>query len=204
MNNQLLTSQQSGTAALAKAILASMAISASSATASPLPDFSTAIHPPTKKGFSTTNSSLDGGYPIGFEVSPTRSSVGLVKADPSAAQADRETTDTEKLIGEIRRWSLLSANWDGEGAAQPSAEAMHEATAFMRLLPEDQALPEAMLHANGRTGLFWKSEKLYADIEFIGDGRIAYFIERQGDRHKGVLNFDENAMPSVFPILLSQ
>ena len=117
-------------------------------------------------------------------------------------EPDRLTTPREKLIGEVRRWNLLKANWDGEGAAVPVARSLKEAVSFIRLLVEVDTLPEPMLHASGHAGLFWKDDNLYADIKFLGDGRVAYYIERQGDKHKGVLNFDSKKMPAVFPTLL--
>lgn len=116
--------------------------------------------------------------------------------------ASRQTSPVERLVGEIRRWNLLSSDWDGEGACAPNLDTVRQAEAFVRILNSKMALPEPMLHATGRAGLYWKEGQLYADLEFLGDGRMAYFIERNGDKHKGVLNFDSNAMPSVFSTLL--
>ena len=119
------------------------------------------------------------------------------------AQGERATTAMEKLIGEIRRWALLSANWDGEGAAAPSVASLKESVAFVRLLGDARELPDPMLLSAGHVGLFWKTDKVYADLEFLGDGRIAYFIEQEGEgKHKGVVRFDSEKMPAVFPALL--
>ena len=117
-------------------------------------------------------------------------------------EADRPTTPQERLVGELRSWSLLTENWDGEGAAAPDARSLKEAVAFIRLLGEGIVLPEPMLHASGHAGLFWKDDGLYADMKFLGDGHLAYYIERQGDKHKGVLNFDSKKMPAVFSAIL--
>lgn len=114
---------------------------------------------------------------------------------------DRETTAKEALIGEFRRWRLLQSNWDGEGAEAPSQSSLKYAEAFTRFLPE-ASLPEAMLHATGRAGLFWNIPGLYADVEFLDDSRIAYYIERAGDKHKGVVNYNANEMPPVLVALL--
>lgn len=119
-----------------------------------------------------------------------------------AIQHERLTTQNEKLIGEIRSWSLLDADWDGEGAIAPSAQSIKEAVSFVRLIG-DVALPEPMLLASGHIALYRNESDIYADIEFLGDGRIAYFIKRNGDKHKGVLSFDSQEMPAVFPALLS-
>ena len=142
---------------------------------------------------------------IGDYVPPALSSTTSIASICQVVQNDesgRATTSREKLVGELRRWGLLNANWDGEGAAPPVARSMKEAVSFVRLLDEGNMLPEPMLHASGHAGLFWKDDALYADIEFLGDGRVAYYIEHQGDKHKGVLNFDSKKMPPVFPALL--
>jgi hypothetical protein len=59
-----------------------------------------------------------------------------------------------------------------------------------------------MLHVNGHAGLFWRDDALYADLEFLGSGRVAYFIEKNGDKHKGVVNFVAKEMPNLFKALL--
>jgi len=123
----------------------------------------------------------------------------LVLAD----EPERVTTLREKRIGEIRRYALLEENWDGEGAAPPVAASLKEAVAFVRLLPEDGALPEPMLLASGNVALYWNDSDLYADLEFLGDGRVAYFVEHPGEgKHKGVTKFKQKRMPAVFSALL--
>lgn len=129
-------------------------------------------------------------------------SIAAIRNVSEYDEPDRPTTSREKLIGELRRWGLLTANWDGEGATEPVARSLKEAVSFIRLLGEADTLPEPMLHASGHAGLFWKDDSLCADIEFLGDGRIAYYVERLGDKHKGVLKFDSQNMPALFPALL--
>ena len=114
----------------------------------------------------------------------------------------RPTTTREQLMGEIRSWALLEADWDGEGAIAPIIRCIENAVSFIRLLPENIALPEPMLHASGNTGLFWGDDGIYADIEFLHNGRIAYYIEQNGDKHKGAINFDSKNLPPVFSVLL--
>lgn len=140
----------------------------------------------------------------GYEIVDVGQSTSLV-AVSHVTQYDetiRPTTSQEKLVGELRSWGMLTNNWDGEGAAAPDVSSLKEAVAFIRLLDEDVTFPEPMLHASGHAGLFWKDENLYADIEFLGARRIAYYIERHGDKHKGVLKFDLQKMPAVFSALL--
>ncbi len=121
--------------------------------------------------------------------------------EANIADLDRETTSCEEMGGEIRGWSLLEANWDGEGAVKPSSASMKEAVSFVRLLGEIP-LPEPMILASGHAALYWNDGALYADLEFLGDGRIAYFIKCHGDKHKGVLAFNSEEMPVVFQALI--
>lgn len=114
----------------------------------------------------------------------------------------RPTTPIESLAGEIRQLNSLGPNWDGEGADKPKAQSIKEAVSFIGLLDDQVALPEPMLLGSGNAALYWNEDGVYADIEFLGDGRIAYFIKRNGDKHKGVLTFDSKKMPAVFPALL--
>lgn len=113
-----------------------------------------------------------------------------------------EETQKEKLASEIRGWSLLDDDWDGEGGLKPVNQSIKEAISFVALLDEKPILPEPMLLSSGHTALFWNEDNLYADIEFLGDGRIAYFIKKNGDKHKGVLEFKSQKMPPVFTALL--
>lgn len=131
------------------------------------------------------------------------SSVALRHAEP--IDIGRATTAREHLIGELRRWRALPANWDGEQARLPVQQSLKSAASFACLLPEgsEAALPEPMLHASGHAGLFWERTGLYADLEFLPDGRVAYYIERDGDKHKGVVNFSSHQLPTVFATLLT-
>ena len=124
---------------------------------------------------------------------------GLTEIDSSAL---RPTTELEKLVGELRSWLLFTANWDGEGAEQPFYPSLKQAESFARLFDSSANIPEAMLNANGHAGLFWKAPGLYADLEFLGDGRLAYYIERNRDKHKGVTRFNSQEVPAVLKVLL--
>lgn len=114
----------------------------------------------------------------------------------------RTTTASEKIIGEIRQWNLLKANWDGEGASLPSAESIKDSVSFIKLISENATIPEPMLLASGNAGLYLNENNLYVDIEFLGKDRISYFIKRDGDKHKGVLTFDNEKMPAVLQTLI--
>lgn len=144
----------------------------------------------------TTRSS---GIVPGITIGPSATTVYIV--EDKYAGSTRQTTSCEELVGEIRGWSLLGADWDGEGAVTPLRQSLKEAVSFVRLLGEI-SLPEPMLLGSGHAALYWNEDNLYADLEFLGDGRIAYFVKRHGDKHKGVLAFDSTEMPVVFPALI--
>lgn len=114
----------------------------------------------------------------------------------------RPTTEIEKVIGELREWSFLKENWDGEGAYSPSISSIKQAVEFVRLISDNAALPEPTMLASGHVSLYWNIQNLYADIEFLGDQRIAYFIKNNEDKHKGVLSFNAKKMPPVLSTLV--
>jgi hypothetical protein len=134
----------------------------------------------------------------------TQSTLSIASRNVVVVDArQRPTTLREKHVGELRRWALLKANWDNEGAATPDIASLREAVAFTRLLDENAQLLEPMLLASGHAALYLNNSELYADLEFLGDGRVAYFIEHPGEgRHKGVTKFDQDKMPVVFAALL--
>ncbi len=136
--------------------------------------------------------------------SPIGTSGAAIAAPLELTESDRPTTTAEKVIGEIRGWRSLPADWDGEGAAVPVAASLEEAVSFVSLLsPHNISIPEPMLLSSGRAGLYWNDGGMYADLEFTGDGRVTYYIEHStGGKHKGVVPFDSDSMPPVFSTLL--
>ena len=131
------------------------------------------------------------------------SNIGSVANDEAFYTPVRETTSQELLIGELRNWALFGDDWDGEGASRPLSASINDAVSFARLLDSSVREPEPMLLASGHAALFWNDGDLYADLEFIGNNRVAYFVQKNDDKHKGVTTFDSAKMPAVFQILLS-
>lgn len=130
--------------------------------------------------------------------------VNLCTASPVQTDlAERSSTPLEEAIGEIRSWVLMDAGWDGEGALKPSVASIRDAVSFARMLKDDEAsLPVPMLLASGHVSLFWNSPTLYADLEFLGNLKLVYFIKRDGAKYKGVVEFSQNALPDLFAHLL--
>lgn len=124
----------------------------------------------------------------------------------SLLDSARETTDREHAIAQIRSWSSLRADWDGEGAAAPIAESLADAEEFACALDHRHIAPEPMLHTSGKAGLYWRNDDLYADLEFLGSRRIAFYYEKTGpkgtDRLKGLVHFDGTNLPEILEPLL--
>lgn len=140
-----------------------------------------------------------GSTPIATTIAPDFAPIGHLLFGEAS---NRKTNQVEKIVGELRRWVDLSADWDGEGAVAPNALSLESASDFIRLLPEALTDAEPMLNANGRAGLYWNDNGLYADLEFLGDGRIAYFIQHHEDKHKGLTRFSGELVPPVLSTLL--
>src|SRR5262249_3177694 len=128
----------------------------------------------------------------------------LAAGMPAPTIADRPTTAAEAAVGIIREMALVADNWDGEGGKAPSPPSVDQAVRFVFLLTDDIPIPEPMLMADGTIGLYWNDEGLYADLEFLGDGRITYYVERGlADKDKGVAPFDGKLLPKKLHALLS-
>lgn len=194
------TIQPQGTAALGKVILASLCLqggTVGAATSEGLQGLQAARVAPFQE--SRRTSSHAG---LGIQIAQTVTGLSAIHVTESDSRALRPTTEIEKLVGEFRSWRALPADWDGEGALQPCVSSLKQAEAFTRLAHTFAGLPEAMLNANGHAGLLWKNSGLYADLEFLGDGRLAYYIERNGGKHKGVDKFSSEQVPAVLRLLL--
>lgn len=114
----------------------------------------------------------------------------------------RPDTVAEQIIGELRDWVMLKENWDGEGASNPLQASIAQTAKFVRLLSSDYYIPEPMLLSSGRAGLYWNENDLYADLEFTGNNSITYYIDRAGEKYKGVVDFDMSTIPHLFRALL--
>lgn len=114
----------------------------------------------------------------------------------------RETSEQEHIIATLRNWESFKANWDHEEAKAPNLGSLRAASAFVCALDRDFAMPAPMLHDTGHAGLFWESDRFYADLEFLESGSIAYYIESGNDRHKGVVAFDRRKIPEALEPLL--
>ncbi len=137
--------------------------------------------------------------------SPSQTKFGILDSISSLIPETfhRPTTQFERTIAELREWHDLGDNWDGDGATPPIVSTLKQAEKFTGLLGDNISAPVPMLNATGRAGLFWNIPALYADLEFLPDNKIAYFIEKNGDKHKGTITFQEEKLPTVLASLLA-
>lgn len=119
-----------------------------------------------------------------------------------AELAMRAAANAMDSFTQLRGWEKFQSNWDHEGANAPILSSLRAASQFAGLLDNRFIMPEPMLNDTGRAGLFWSEDNLYADIEFIENNFIAYYIERNNGRHKGVVAFDHQQIPPVLVPLL--
>jgi hypothetical protein len=118
-------------------------------------------------------------------------------------EATRQTTESEKIIGELRQWQFLDEDWDGEGASKPLLTSINAAVQFINLIKPEAQLPEPMIHASGFTSLLWDRDDFYAEIQFISNNKIAYFVKNhEGKRYKGTIEFDTKQIPLAISDLI--
>ncbi len=193
-----------GTAALAAtfssllAFLPAPTVSAVHGTSAPIRIPVTATTPISNqyKKKSSTSTSIETDFLTGIE-----SAILGAQIDQ-----ERKTTEVEMIVGTFREWFDFKPNWDGEGATAPLRQSLDHAANFISSLAALQPLSvvdvEPLLHSSGHAGLFWNKEGLYVDLEFLGNEKMVYFIERGSDRHKGSVQYDGKAVPSTLRALL--
>lgn len=96
----------------------------------------------------------------------------------------------EAIAGEVRLYSELPAEWDGDGSRTPSASSVNAATEFLMKSPGGLPLPKPMLSQNGEVGFFWDLERGYADISFDENGAASFFSRA----HDGKEFFQESIL----------
>jgi hypothetical protein len=86
-------------------------------------------------------------------------------------------------------------DWDGNGAAKPLAFSLNEARTFVRALSDESIVPQATLNADGHAILFINKADLYAELEFLEDRRIGYYVRRGGEEWTDEIYFSGRALP---------
>lgn len=111
---------------------------------------------------------------------------------------NKEHIVSQLLVG----WKYDTSNWDNDGASPICTKSIQMAIDFVCLLEDDSTMPEPMFHSSGTVGLFWEDQGLYADLEFFDYGSIAYYIDINSNKFKGMSEFNTFIHSSVFGALL--
>jgi hypothetical protein len=95
--------------------------------------------------------------------------------------ARRQPDQRSILASEIMAYRHLPHDWDGEGGAAPSKDALADALTFIDLLPLRAKVPKPTVSGEGEVGFYWKTSDAYVDVGFLGDGRITYYGRAAGE-----------------------
>jgi len=115
------------------------------------------------------------------------------EAIPAAANYDRCPADL--AVAQLLRMEKWDADWDGNGAAKPLDFSLKDARAFVRALSPESIIPKATLHADGHAILFVNGPEVYAELEFLEDRRIAFYVRRGGAEWTDAISFDGRPLP---------
>lgn len=109
---------------------------------------------------------------------------------------------SEPVFAELLSYKDFRAGWDGEDSVAPSASDVDSAIEFVQMLRLILPLPGAMLDPNGEVGLYWNTDRSYADITFDRDGTISIYLR---DRMTGMESFLDALNPrdpgSLLPLM---
>src|SRR5215831_16177284 len=103
-----------------------------------------------------------------------QSASAVQATNPAAANYDQGPADL--AVAQLLRMEEWDADWDGNGAAKPLGFSLKDARAFIRALSPESVIPKATLHADGHTILFVNGPEIYAELEFLEDHRIGFYV----------------------------
>ena len=104
-------------------------------------------------------------------------------------------TPADVAVAQLIRFEQFEADWDGAGAARPIAATLKDARAFIRALTPESVVPRATLHADGHAILFVRETDVYGEIEFLGNGKIGFYVRRGNDQWSDEITFDNKLLP---------
>ena len=107
-------------------------------------------------------------------------------------------TVADAAVSQLLKFKEMPADWDGFGAARPVKASVDAAREFVRSLAPNSVVPQPALHADGNAILFYRTDDIYAELEFV-DKTIEFFA-RRGDREWS----DEFQLGAPLPAALSE
>lgn len=101
---------------------------------------------------------------------------------------------------ELETYKLLSDGWDGEESVAPAPDDLRAAAELINGLPLGFPVPKPMIGSDGEVGLYWNTEKAFADFVIEESGLGSLFVRR---KDTGVEHFiDQILISSLDPAWL--
>lgn len=124
--------------------------------------------------------------------------VGSVEGDRVSVAQGLLTSQEYELREEIRSYTRLSDDWDGDGATAPCEQAVTDALAFLGSRPLGVPLPLPEVATTGDVGMYWDRGGVFAEVQFGGDGAFSYYAERRQGRTL-VKEYGRDGLPVAGP-----
>jgi len=125
----------------------------------------------------------------------TAKSAAHTKAPEAGQGLNVSASRADAAIAQLLRLEKLEADWDGSEAAKPIDYSLKEARAFVRKLAPESVIPRATLHADGHAILFMCEPGIYAELEFLGNSKIGYYVRRGEQKWSDEFSFDGRSLP---------
>lgn len=130
-----------------------------------------------------------------FKTDYAKSGNESTKPQGIASDLDTSRTMADAAIDRLLRLEKLDADWDGNDAAKPLGHSIKEARNFVRKLSPESIIPGATLHADGHAILFIRQPDIYAELEFLGNGKIGFYARRGEEKWSDEFLFDGRSLP---------
>jgi hypothetical protein len=119
-----------------------------------------------------------------------RDTVGQTAVSEETPPLVESPVTQDHLIEQLNEFRSLDQGWDGERAVRPRAEAIRDASRFVRVAGESAGILEPTLHTDGSVILDIGDDA--GSIRFKGDDQVIYAL-RSGAR--GIVRFDGFTIP---------
>jgi hypothetical protein len=113
----------------------------------------------------------------------------------TAAPAAISLTMADQAMMQLIRFEQFPSDWDGNGAAKPLRDSLHDARQFIRALAPESTIPRPALHADGHAVLLLNTGDTYAELEFLGDKNIGFYARRGGEEWCDEFFLDVGVLP---------
>lgn len=122
--------------------------------------------------------------------------IGEVKG-PKCLENQYTSDRNPELKNVVHSFRNLGKNWGNIGSVPPKGDAIRDAILFVDLLPENITKPQVSIAEDGEINFSWRSNDVYIDIGFFGDGMIDYYasVDSQRIDEDASLAFSGRSLP---------